>query len=985
MRPAALPASLSGRGDERARLLDGVRAGLEGSPRAVLVHGEVGIGKTTLVHSVCEQVRGERVQVLWGQSLRFGAVEAMYHPLVLALEGWLRDADDAERTAVIQTVPGAALILPSLGASPTQGHSMLMMVVDARIGRVVAQGPTVLVVDDVQWSDPATWDALTYLVAGFGRQRLALVTTHRDEAALGDDFQHWLGNLRRLPCTEELMLSRLDEEATADQIAALLGHPPPHRLVEQVYERSRGNPYFSELLVRRGDLDSEELPADLPDELSQALLDSWRGVSGPAREVSRILAVGGRPADARALQDVATELGPTDGESLREAVDAGVVVMGPEGVWFRHPLLAAVLAETYLPGEAAPVHAAWAARLESVSAEGVDELRRLGDLASHFEGSGDALAAYRALLQGADLAEKLRGHREAADLLVRAVDLWGKAADTGDTVDQARLLERAGLACRRVGRAREASRLFRAARGLVSAERDPLWASRLIGWTAGTAGTTDGLEGESDPIDDEQRAVELSSVEPDSREHAEALAQLSDSLWWDGRIEEANQVVERAVAAGHRSGSSAAISYAHGMRAMQRIDVDLEQAARDCQISWDHAVASGLPEVISSAYADTWNLLSARGDQRRLLEHARAAYQWSATEGAMVFQATLLANALLASGELREAGAIVRAGLAGGGNTMREAHIRLAAATLCVRRGDRDAAQDHILRARELRSDLEQRPGLMAGQPLAEVLIAEHDQVGAFELVERLLPVNAVDPRAVDDLLVWGARAAADLVERASDSRDPAAVEAHRRALARLVEMRATLAGTAFEPSGPTDTTQPAQAALFAAESGRADGARHQVGLWRAAVAACAAAGLGWDEQLSTWRLAEALIESNAPGIEAATLLRRVHEYAAHQDATPLRIRVEDLAASARISLISPPRTPLQAKVPAAFTGLTARETEVLTHLVANRTNAEIAASLFISKKTVSVHVANLLRKTETGSRREVAALARRVGWVAAD
>ncbi len=92
-----------------------VRAGLDGSPRAVLVHGEAGIGKTILVRSVCEQVAGEGAQVLWGQSLRFGAVEAMYHPLVLALEGWLGEADDAERASVIEAVPGAALILPVAG------------------------------------------------------------------------------------------------------------------------------------------------------------------------------------------------------------------------------------------------------------------------------------------------------------------------------------------------------------------------------------------------------------------------------------------------------------------------------------------------------------------------------------------------------------------------------------------------------------------------------------------------------------------------------------------------------------------------------------------------------------------------------------------------------------------------------------------------------------------------------------------------------
>ena len=128
-----------------------------GSPRTLLVHGEAGIGKTSLVRSVCEEVVGEGAQVLWGQSLRFGAVEAMYHPLVLALEGWLGEADDAGRASVIDAVPVAALILPSLGASPAEGHSMLMMVVDALLSRVIARGPTVLVVDDVQWTARPRW------------------------------------------------------------------------------------------------------------------------------------------------------------------------------------------------------------------------------------------------------------------------------------------------------------------------------------------------------------------------------------------------------------------------------------------------------------------------------------------------------------------------------------------------------------------------------------------------------------------------------------------------------------------------------------------------------------------------------------------------------------------------------------------------------------------------------------------------------------
>ena len=131
---------------------------------------------------------------------------------------------------------------------------------------------------------------------------------------------------------------------------------------------------------------------------------------------------------------------------------------------------------------------------------------------------------------------------------------------------------------------------------------------------------------------------------------------------------------------------------------------------------------------------------------------------------------------------------------------------------------------------------------------------------------------------------------------------------------------------------------------------------------------------------MASWRLCAALVESGASGTEAAELLRSVYDYATEQGAVPLKAMAEELAASTRISLASP-RVPGSEPVPAAFIGLTAREKEVLAHLVANRTNAEIAGALFISEKTVSVHVSNLLRKTETESRREVAALARRVGW----
>ena len=616
-------------------------------------------------------------------------------------------------------------------------------------------------------------------------------------------------------------------------------------------------------------------------------------------------------------------------------------MLGSEGVWFRHPLLADVLTETYLPGEATPVHAAWAAHLETVSTEGIDELRRLGDLASHHERAGDSSAAFAALLQGADLAEKLGARREAADLLTRAADLSEVGAeDVTDVVSRARLLERAGGACLRVERERDSYRLLGAASNLVSPQRHPLWASRLSARLAALA--FDLGETQESPLSASEQAVELSRVEPDSREHAKALASYANNLRWEGRTEEARRVLEDAVAAAHRSGSAATISRAHGLRAQFMMDTDLEQAALDSTVCWEQALDSDDPYVIGYAYATRWLISYGGGDLRRCHQVARDMYQWSVREGTTVYSSLLLTDALLAMGALGEAEAIVRTGLASTGRADDEAEIRLWAGVLAARRGANEAAGGHLARAHEIRPYLEEPPYSSAGAATAEVLLSRNDPAGAFQLVERALPGKTI-PRMLDELMVLGARATAELVQQASDDRDQAAVRTHREALTRLVETRAALPGIAFRPSGPDDTVQVARAALFAAEVGRAEGVEDQLSPWREAVAACAEAGLGWEQQVSTWRLASALVQSGGCGTDAAELLRGVHDYAVQQSATPLQTRVEELAAGARISLTSP-MIPTAATVPAAFTGLTAREKEVLVYLVANRTNAEIAA-----------------------------------------
>jgi DNA-binding CsgD family transcriptional regulator len=167
--------------------------------------------------------------------------------------------------------------------------------------------------------------------------------------------------------------------------------------------------------------------------------------------------------------------------------------------------------------------------------------------------------------------------------------------------------------------------------------------------------------------------------------------------------------------------------------------------------------------------------------------------------------------------------------------------------------------------------------------------------------------------------------------------------------------------------------------ALFTAETARCMAEKPTSVVWTEAVRRCADAGLRWDEAVASWRCAQALLDERATRAVVAVPLRSAYRFAVEAGAAPLRQQVETLAALGRIRLEEPADTsPVQP--PAPFDSLTRREQEVLSHLVAGRTYAEIATALFISEKTVSVHVSNLLHKTSTSSRREVAALAVRLG-----
>ena len=141
--------------------------------------------------------------------------------------------------------------------------------------------------------------------------------------------------------------------------------------------------------------------------------------------------------------------------------------------------------------------------------------------------------------------------------------------------------------------------------------------------------------------------------------------------------------------------------------------------------------------------------------------------------------------------------------------------------------------------------------------------------------------------------------------------------------------------------------------------------------------------GCPWPAAYARWRLAEALLETGAPHQQAAAPLQQARESARGLGAAPLLAEVELLARRARIALAPEPVADGDATKPAAprdELGLTPREREVVALVAEGRTNRQIADALFISDKTASVHVSNILAKLGVANRAEAAATAHRRG-----
>jgi DNA-binding CsgD family transcriptional regulator len=353
MAPVTAAGALLGR-DGEMTLLNGLLIELSvGRGSSVLIEGEPGIGKSTLVQAAVQTAPEVACQVFWGAGDELG----QELPLLPFLDG-LRVRESPitpRRNAIVRLLRGE--VTPDRG---TDVPAVLAEQLMALVAEQCASQPTVLVIDDLQWADPASV-ALWARLARSARQMPLLLVGMMRPVPQRDDL---LALRRVVDDAARIQLTGLAEPAVADLVAALAGGQPDGDLL-LLADGAAGNPlYVTEIvaaLARGSGLTITEAgTAELangsaPSSLSAAIADRLGFVAGPVREVLRAAALLGMDF---AVPDLGIVLGRSVADlipAVDEACAAGVLAESAHGLRFRHPLIRAALYEEMK----APVRAAW--------------------------------------------------------------------------------------------------------------------------------------------------------------------------------------------------------------------------------------------------------------------------------------------------------------------------------------------------------------------------------------------------------------------------------------------------------------------------------------------------------------------------------------------------------------------------------------------------------------------------------------------------
>ena len=975
-----LTAEMSGRAaspvlvgrDEQMAALDGAFASVrQGGPAAVLLGGEAGVGKSRLVSEFGQAAEAAGARVLVGGCLELGTDGLPFAPFTSVLRDLVHEfgADAVASMLPGRTTRGLARLLPELGEPDTAGdpgeaRARLFEEMLSALDHLARHSPVVLVIEDVHWADRSSRDLLTFLI---GNQRaisglLIIVTFRSDELHRTHPLRPMLATLDRITWVERVELPRLTSRDTAELAAGILGRQLAGDVADALYHRSEGNPLFVETLLGC----DGELTCELPESLRDLLLDGVRRLPEDTQEVLRVASAGGETTGHALLAAVTGLDDAALTSALRPAVTANVLRAQPSGYTFRHELIREAVHDDLMPGEHGRLHGRFAEAIDADPAL-VPPGRAAIEMAHHWHSAHDSVWALIGAWRAAAQAGRTVAPAERLALLARVLELWDQVPDAAERIgaDHARVLEEATCAAQEAGEFERGIALASSALKELDASAWPVRVAQLLE----SRGHFKKHLGRKEFLDDFAAALEIVPVDvPAARIPILLAAARCVPVAATER-----SYAEEALALARQTGDEANEANALLSLAMFRAGSG-QQAGPDSEplelIGQARAMAvrTGGRDLMAKAAINESHLLEGAGEHELAFQAARRGlagpdqpYLARTSRSLLVINQV---EPLFALGRWDEAIEVAE-----GAREFPVTSLPLHRSTLVViagrialARGDVEAAAAAAATAARL----------LRGSPYED----QHQlPLGLLEISLRLATAGPADAVAAAAQVIEGyelsggsPRYAWPLVAEAASVGVAAARDERLRSDVAGLAGRLRTIAEKLETSGPAQ--QAARLTFVAADTQVSGGSLAELlEAWDRAAAAWAAVSEPHPRAGALMRAAQAAL-AGGDRDGAAGRLRHAAELAAGLGAEPLAREIALLARRGRIVVAQ-----AGGDVGGDF-GLTGRELEVLRLVAAGHSNREIANELFISPKTASVHVSNILGKLSVASRGEAAAKA---------
>jgi DNA-binding CsgD family transcriptional regulator/tetratricopeptide (TPR) repeat protein len=925
--------ALVGRDDEMAMLARLMKDVAAGRGSSVLIEGEPGIGKSALVQAALAEAAGLGCQVFGGAGDELGQTL----PLLPLLDG-LRVREPSanpRRKTIVRLLRGEFGSDRGTDVTAALMEQLLTLVADQ-----CQDQPTILVIDDLQWADQASIALWRRLARSVSQMALMLVGIMRP-VPQRDDL---LALRRTVQNTVRLKLTGLTDDAVAELVAALVGGRPDDELL-RLADDAAGNPlYITELvaaLARSSRLIINDSGAarlasgPAPASLSAAIADRLGFVSCPVRKVLRAAALIGVDFTMRELAIVlgrgVADLLP----AVDEACAAGVLAESATGLRFRHPLIRAALYD----GMPDAVRSAWhrdAARALAEAAAPADRVAR--QLQWAVAGTGQTEPMDDWILSWLTRAAELlvgQAPRVAADLLGLAVE----RSPTGSAHHDS-LVGRLADALYRVGDAAQAEQV--AHRALARAVEPEVLVD--LHCTLAQCRMRAGRSAES--LAALNRALAAPGISDRHRARLLVLAARTHSSL--GEVEKAGQVAAAALATASATGDNWAMGWAlhvltivTGVRgymtdALPLFDQALTVTQADPGLT-DLRLLLQINKAVTLGNLDRHDEAFAAARRARILADqvgtvVRLAQAHSAL-GQLLFDTGRWNDALTEVGALREdlkepAAACCDLGVA---------------AVICFHRGEFEAARGHLVTALPHAERLGNR--VIPPLALARSMCSEHadDLPAALAALMTGFSDNSEELEEIEDLLADAVRLAAAIGDVAAAK----ALAGHAVALGAGSQIPRREANALY-CRGLIDSDA---ALLLRAADRYTDASRPLL----AAKALEAAAGQ--------------FVSADNRDKARAAFTRAVDIYTSLQAATDLaRLRTRFWAYGIRRGPHSKHR-----HARTGWDSLTPTETKIAALVQTGLSNPQIAARLFLSRRTVATHVSHILKKLDVHSRTDIA------------